>query len=123
MEYPAQRFLRDVRFTLIGGGTSEILKLIIAKEISDMMQARSPSSRSARKCKCPTFTSYAAPRSLDEAAEILRAANVTILAGGTDLMPQSKTGKLKFQPTLMNISASPSCTASRRATAPSASAP
>ncbi len=35
MEYPAQRFLRDVRFTLIGGGTSEILKLIIAKEISD----------------------------------------------------------------------------------------
>jgi Acyl-CoA dehydrogenases len=35
MEYPAQRFLRDVRFTLIGGGTSEILKLIIAKEISE----------------------------------------------------------------------------------------
>jgi len=34
MEYPAQRFLRDVRFTLIGGGTSEILKLIIAKEVS-----------------------------------------------------------------------------------------
>lgn len=34
MEYPAQRYLRDVRFTLIGGGTSEILKLIIAKEIS-----------------------------------------------------------------------------------------
>ena len=35
MEYPAQRFLRDVRFTLIGGGTSEILKLIIAKELSE----------------------------------------------------------------------------------------
>jgi alkylation response protein AidB-like acyl-CoA dehydrogenase len=35
MEYPAQRFLRDVRFTLIGGGTSEILKLIIAKEVSE----------------------------------------------------------------------------------------
>ncbi len=33
MEYPVQRYLRDVRFTLIGGGTSEILKLIIAKEI------------------------------------------------------------------------------------------
>jgi butyryl-CoA dehydrogenase len=32
-EYPVERFLRDVRFTLIGGGTSEILKLIIAKEI------------------------------------------------------------------------------------------
>jgi butyryl-CoA dehydrogenase len=34
MEYPVQRYLRDIRFTLIGGGTSEILKLIIAKEIS-----------------------------------------------------------------------------------------
>lgn len=33
MEYPVQRFLRDVRFTLIGGGTSEILKLVIAKEL------------------------------------------------------------------------------------------
>lgn len=33
MEYPFQRYLRDVRFTLIGGGTSEILKLIIAKEL------------------------------------------------------------------------------------------
>ncbi|MCZ7565396.1 MAG: acyl-CoA dehydrogenase family protein [Burkholderiales bacterium] len=35
MEYPVQRYLRDVRFTLIGGGTSEILKLIIAKEVSE----------------------------------------------------------------------------------------
>ncbi len=34
MEYPVQRYLRDVRFTLIGGGTSEILKLIIAKDLS-----------------------------------------------------------------------------------------
>ena len=33
MEYPVQRYLRDVRFTLIGGGTSEILKLVIAKEV------------------------------------------------------------------------------------------
>jgi len=32
-EFPVERHLRDVRFTLIGGGTSEILKLIIAKEI------------------------------------------------------------------------------------------
>ena len=32
-EYPVERHLRDVRFTLIGGGTSEILKLVIAKEI------------------------------------------------------------------------------------------
>jgi len=34
MDFPVQRFLRDVRFTLIGGGTSEILKLIIAKEMT-----------------------------------------------------------------------------------------
>jgi len=34
MEYPVQRYLRDARFTLIGGGTSEILKLIIAKEVA-----------------------------------------------------------------------------------------
>jgi len=34
MEYPIQRYLRDVRFLLIGGGTSEILKLVIAKEVS-----------------------------------------------------------------------------------------
>jgi butyryl-CoA dehydrogenase len=33
MDFPVQRYLRDVRFTLIGGGTSEILKLIIAKEV------------------------------------------------------------------------------------------
>jgi butyryl-CoA dehydrogenase len=33
-EYPVERHLRDVRFTLIGGGTSEILKLIIAKELA-----------------------------------------------------------------------------------------
>jgi len=33
MEYPIQRYLRDARFTLIGGGTSEILQLNIAKEL------------------------------------------------------------------------------------------
>lgn len=33
MEYPIQRYLRDVRFTLFGGGTSEILKQIIAKDM------------------------------------------------------------------------------------------
>ncbi|MBP7529613.1 MAG: hypothetical protein KA801_16955, partial [Syntrophorhabdaceae bacterium] len=31
-EYPAQRFFRDGRFLLFGGGTSEILKTIIAKD-------------------------------------------------------------------------------------------
>ena len=34
MEYAVQRHLRDIRFTLIGGGTSEIFKLVIAKELS-----------------------------------------------------------------------------------------
>ncbi|MFQ6103869.1 MAG: acyl-CoA dehydrogenase family protein [Candidatus Glassbacteria bacterium] len=30
-DYPIQRYLRDVRFTLIGGGTSEILRINIAR--------------------------------------------------------------------------------------------
>lgn len=34
MEYPVQRFLRDIRFTLIGGGTNEILRMLIAREAS-----------------------------------------------------------------------------------------
>ncbi|HLG35746.1 MAG TPA: acyl-CoA dehydrogenase family protein [Bacteroidia bacterium] len=33
VEYNIERYLRDVRFTLIGGGTSEILKINIAKEL------------------------------------------------------------------------------------------
>jgi alkylation response protein AidB-like acyl-CoA dehydrogenase len=34
MEFGAQRYFRDVRFTLYGGGTNEILKLLIAKEMA-----------------------------------------------------------------------------------------
>ncbi|MBI2899924.1 MAG: acyl-CoA dehydrogenase family protein [Planctomycetes bacterium] len=33
MEYPAQRFFRDARFLLIGGGTSEILRDVIARDV------------------------------------------------------------------------------------------
>jgi alkylation response protein AidB-like acyl-CoA dehydrogenase len=33
MEYPAQRYFRDARFLLPGGGTSEILRLVIAREL------------------------------------------------------------------------------------------
>jgi len=33
-DYPIERYLRDVRFTLIGGGTSEILRINIAKGLS-----------------------------------------------------------------------------------------
>lgn len=32
-EYPVQRYLRDSRFLLFGGGTSEILRLIIARDL------------------------------------------------------------------------------------------
>jgi xanthine dehydrogenase FAD-binding subunit len=46
---------------------------------------------------------YAAPHSLAEAAEILRGGNVTILAGGTDVMPQSRGGRVVLQPTLMSL--------------------
>jgi len=34
MEFSAQRYFRDIRFTLYGGGTSEILKTIIARELT-----------------------------------------------------------------------------------------
>ncbi len=34
MEFAAQRHFRDIRFTLYGGGTSEILKLLIAREMT-----------------------------------------------------------------------------------------
>ncbi len=33
MEYPVQRYFRDARFLLPGGGTSEILRLVIAREL------------------------------------------------------------------------------------------
>lgn len=46
---------------------------------------------------------YRAPTSLEEAADILRAGNVTVLAGGTDLMPQTQAGRVRFQPVLMNV--------------------
>lgn len=46
---------------------------------------------------------YSAPTSLDEAVEILRAGNVTVFAGGTDVMVQSQIGKVQLKPVLMNI--------------------
>ncbi|MBI5110096.1 MAG: xanthine dehydrogenase family protein subunit M [Rhodocyclales bacterium] len=46
---------------------------------------------------------YLAPTSLDQAVECLKGGNVTILAGGTDLTPQSQAGRIKFKQTLMNI--------------------
>ena len=46
---------------------------------------------------------YYAPTSLDQAVECLKGGNVTILAGGTDLTPQSQAGRIKVRETLMNI--------------------
>src|SRR3972149_9950211 len=50
-----------------------------------------------------TIERYVAPETLEEAAGILSQGGATILAGGTDLMPQVHSGKLKFKPVLMNI--------------------
>jgi CO/xanthine dehydrogenase FAD-binding subunit len=46
---------------------------------------------------------YAAPASLEEAARLAADGPGTILAGGTDLMPQSDTGKLALEGRLINI--------------------
>jgi CO/xanthine dehydrogenase FAD-binding subunit len=46
---------------------------------------------------------YVAPRSLEEAVEVLRTGHATIFAGGTDLMPQTRAGRASFEPVLMNI--------------------
>ena len=43
-EYPVERHLRDVRFTLIGGGTSEILKLDHRQGDLRMSRARARSA-------------------------------------------------------------------------------
>ena len=46
---------------------------------------------------------YWAPDSLPDALEHLRGGEVTILAGGTDLMPQSHAGRVTLQRGLLNI--------------------
>ena len=58
---------------------------------------------------------YVVPRSLEEAAGILRGGGVTILAGGTDLMPQTQAGRTEFQPVLMNIQRIPGLAAIEQA--------
>ena len=45
----------------------------------------------------------AAPRTLPEALRILASGPTTVLAGGTDLMPQSRAGRVRFAPTLLNL--------------------
>ncbi|UCE30716.1 MAG: xanthine dehydrogenase family protein subunit M [Burkholderiales bacterium] len=47
---------------------------------------------------------YVAPTSLEQALDCLSSSDeVTILAGGTDLMPQCQTGRVSLRRTLMNI--------------------
>ncbi len=50
---------------------------------------------------------YERPASVAEAVALLREGGVTILAGGTDLMPQTQEGVRAFQPVLMNITRIP----------------
>ncbi len=45
---------------------------------------------------------YVVPRSLEEAARVAAEGPTTLLAGGTDLMPQSQGG-MGLRPTLMNV--------------------
>ena len=46
---------------------------------------------------------YLVPETVEEAAEALARGEVTILAGGTKLMPQTRAGRRRLAPTLMNI--------------------
>lgn len=46
---------------------------------------------------------YWAPSSLSDALEHLRSGDVTVLAGGTDLMPQTHAGRVAFKRGLLNI--------------------
>lgn len=46
---------------------------------------------------------YSVPHSIEEATRVLRNGNVTVLAGGTDLMPQAEADDRRFGATLLNI--------------------
>lgn len=46
---------------------------------------------------------YSAPQSVADATRLMHEGKVTVLAGGTDLMPQTESGKRHFENTLLNI--------------------
>ena len=52
----------------------------------------------------PAFPeAYFAPTSLDAALSLLRGGDATLLAGGTDLMPQTHAGRVHFARSLVNL--------------------
>jgi xanthine dehydrogenase FAD-binding subunit len=57
---------------------------------------------------------YLAPTSLPAALEFLRGDDVTVLAGGTDLMPQSHAGRVTLKSRLLNIRRLPGLAAIER---------
>ena len=46
---------------------------------------------------------YKVPSSISEAAQLLQPGDATIVAGGTDLTPQTEAGVRQFAATLINI--------------------
>lgn len=46
---------------------------------------------------------YAVPRTVEEATELLAANDALMFAGGTDVLPQTRSGKKAFKPALINI--------------------
>ncbi len=46
---------------------------------------------------------YAAPATVEEAVQLLAGGKATLLAGGTDLMPQTSGGLRQFAPLLLNL--------------------
>jgi CO/xanthine dehydrogenase FAD-binding subunit len=51
----------------------------------------------------PAIERYAAPATIEEAVQLLSEGRATLLAGGTDLMPQTRGGVRDFQPLLLNL--------------------
>ncbi|MHC4101616.1 MAG: FAD binding domain-containing protein [Planctomycetota bacterium] len=51
----------------------------------------------------PVVERYLAPQSVEDATKALAQGKVSVFAGGTDLMVQTRLGAREFQPVLMNI--------------------
>jgi len=49
------------------------------------------------------ISKYETPTTLAGAVQLLATQEATLLAGGTDLMPQSQTGNITFKPLLLNL--------------------